>query len=145
MIHYVSTARFVLSNSYLPDDRERIRMKPRKARNRMLVFRYLFKSKLLVLLLILCFFDALFTDIGLQLAFIQEANPFIRHIYEWHIIAYYLVKLIFPIALMLIYPYIRQKLWVQPCLTLTVIVYAAVNVYHFVWLSYGLTYLASPA
>lgn len=111
----------------------------------MLVFRSMFKSKLLVLLLILCFFDALFTDIGLQLAFIQEANPFIRHLYEWHIIAYYLVKLIFPLALMLIYPYIRQKLWVQPCLTLTVIVYAAVNVYHFVWLSYGLTYVAGSA
>lgn len=111
----------------------------------MLVFRFLFKSKMLVLLLILCFFDALFTDIGLQLAFIQEANPFIRSVYEWHILAYYLVKLIFPVALMLMYPYIRQKFWVQPCLTLTVIVYAAVNVYHFVWLSYGLTYLADNA
>ncbi|MDR6554811.1 DUF5658 family protein [Paenibacillus qinlingensis] len=111
----------------------------------MLVFRFFFTSKLLLSLLILCFFDALFTDIGLQLALIQEANPLIRYLYEWHIIAYYLVKLIFPVALMLIYPYIRQKLWVKPCLTLTVVIYAAVNVYHFVWLSYGLTYVAGPA
>ena len=117
-------------------------MKTGKARIRMAVFQFLFRSKLLILLLILCFFDALFTDIGLKLAFIQELNPVIRRIYEWHILSYYVVKLIFPVTLMFMYPYIRQKAWVQPLLTLTVIMYGAVNAYHVIWMSYGLTYLA---
>ncbi|OCT14586.1 hypothetical protein A8709_17110 [Paenibacillus pectinilyticus] len=97
---------------------------------------------MLILLLILCFSDALFTDVGLHLSFIEELNPFIRSLYEWHVIAYYAVKLIFPVTLMILYPYIHQKMWVHPALTLTVIVYAGVNAYHCVWLTYGLTYLA---
>ncbi|SDN42471.1 hypothetical protein SAMN04487897_102871 [Paenibacillus sp. yr247] len=105
--------------------------------------RQFFSSKTLVWLLLLCLSDALFTDIGLHLAFIKELNPFIRAIYEWHVGGYYFVKLILPLILMAIYPRIRKKVWVQPCLSLTVLIYGAVNVYHFIWLSYGLTYLAN--
>ncbi|WP_376769364.1 DUF5658 family protein [Paenibacillus germinis] len=106
------------------------------------VVRQFFISKTLIWLLIFCCTDALFTDIGLHLAFIEELNPLIRSIYEWHVSGYYLVKLILPLILMAIYPHIRKRVWVQPCLTLTVLIYGAVNVYHFIWLSYGLTYVA---
>ncbi|WNR44207.1 DUF5658 family protein [Paenibacillus roseipurpureus] len=108
------------------------------------VFRLLFRSKTLILLFILCLLDAVCTDIGLRLHYIQEANPIIRRFYEWHLITYYIVKLIFPVVLMMMHPYIRQKTWVKPCLTLTVIVYATINAYHVVWLTYGLTLAGSP-
>lgn len=107
------------------------------------VFRQFFISKTLIWLLLLCCSDAFFTDIGLQLAFIEELNPLIRHIYEWNVGGYYFIKLILPLILMAIYPRIPKRVWVQPCLTLTVLIYGAVNVYHFIWLSYGLTYFAN--
>ncbi|WP_220138862.1 DUF5658 family protein [Paenibacillus anseongensis] len=107
------------------------------------VIRHFFQSKLLLWLLFLCLSDAVFTDIGLHLSFIEELNPLIRSVYEWHVAGYYFLKLILPLLLMAFYPYIRKRAWVKPCLSLTVIIYGAVNVYHFVWLSYGLTYLAT--
>ncbi|GGA12620.1 hypothetical protein GCM10008018_67060 [Paenibacillus marchantiophytorum] len=107
------------------------------------ILRQLFVSKTLVWLLVLCLCDAIFTDIGLHLAFIEELNPLIRTIYEWHVVGYYVVKLILPVSLMFLYPHIQKKGWVQPCLSLTVLIYGAVNVYHFIWLTYGLHYLAT--
>ncbi|WP_376773905.1 DUF5658 family protein [Paenibacillus phytorum] len=49
------------------------------------VVRQFFISKTLIWLLFLCCTDAIFTDIGLHLAFIEELNPLIRSIYEWHV------------------------------------------------------------
>lgn len=109
----------------------------------MSVLRHLFKSKTLIWLFIFCLSDALFTDIGLQLRFIEELNPLIRSVYEWHVGGYYILKIILPLLLMAFYPFIRKRAWVQPCLTATVVIYGAVNVYHFVWLGYGLSYIAN--
>ncbi|MDD9267008.1 DUF5658 family protein [Paenibacillus sp. GCM10023248] len=103
----------------------------------------MFKSRTLVWLLIFCLSDAIFTDIGLQLRLIEELNPLIRSVYEWHVGGYYLLKTILPLLLMAFYPYIRRRAWVQPSLTATVLIYGAVNVYHFVWLTFGLSYLAN--
>ncbi|TXK84489.1 DUF5658 family protein [Paenibacillus sp. N3.4] len=102
----------------------------------------LFLSKALISLLILCLGDAIFTDVGLHLHLIEEMNPLIRHIYEWNTGGYYAVKLALPLLLMILYPRIRTRLWVKPCLALTVLLYGAVNVYHLIWLSYGWTYIA---
>ncbi|NOV01733.1 DUF5658 family protein [Paenibacillus planticolens] len=107
------------------------------------VVRHFLQSKMLVWLFILCLSDALFTDIGLRLSFIEEMNPLIRSVYEWHVFAYYCLKLVLPLLLMAFYPYIRKRAWVKPCLSFTVIIYGAVNVVHFIWLSYGLKYFAN--
>ncbi|MGG1517915.1 DUF5658 family protein [Paenibacillus oryzisoli] len=103
----------------------------------------LLKNKILLCLLLLCLGDALFTDMGLKLRFIEEMNPLIRSIYEWHVAGYYAIKLVFPLALMIIHPRIRQKPWVHPALLLTVILYGAVNVYHVVWMSMAFNHLAA--
>jgi|GEM_PF-2587071 len=97
----------------------------------------------LMLLLALCFLDAMFTDLGLHLQFIEEMNPVIRHIYDWNVAGFYLIKLLLPLLLMLLYPRIQARPWVSPALTVTVTIYAAVNIYHLVWLSYSLNYWMS--
>ncbi|MFC5450963.1 DUF5658 family protein [Paenibacillus aestuarii] len=103
-------------------------------------FIHIARIRSLVLLLALCFLDAMFTDMGLRLQFIEELNPVIRHIYDWNVAGFYLIKLFLPLLFMLLYPRIQARPWVSPALTITVVTYAAVNIYHLVWLAYSLKY-----
>lgn len=88
-------------------------------------------------LLFLCFSDALFTDIGLRLSLIEELNPLVQKLYDWNIVSYYGMKLVLPLLLFLIYYRMKNRYWINPCILITVLIYFLVNIYHLVWISYG--------
>lgn len=92
---------------------------------------------LLLGLLLLCFSDAAFTDIGLRFFLIEEMNPIVRHIYEWNIVSYYGVKLVLPLLLILIYYQLKNRKWINPFILATVAFYFLVNIYHLIWVSFG--------
>jgi hypothetical protein len=87
-------------------------------------------------LLFLCFADASFTDIGLRLFLIDELNPLVKRLYEWNIIGYYAMKLLLPLFLILIYYRTNNRVWLNPCILVTALLYFIVNIYHFIWISY---------
>ncbi|WP_138751221.1 DUF5658 family protein [Paenibacillus sinopodophylli] len=93
---------------------------------------------ILIGLLLLCFTDAALTDIGLRFLLIEEMNPFVKHIYEWNITGYYTMKLVLPLLLLVIYYHMKNRKWINPCILVTVVLYFLVNVYHLVWISYGI-------
>ncbi|MFA9558880.1 DUF5658 family protein [Evansella sp. AB-rgal1] len=84
---------------------------------------------------LLSLLDALFTDVGLRLSFIEEANPLIRIIYEWNIIAFYAYKFVFPLLLLLLYPFTTNKKWIDRGIYISFFIYTLVVAYHFVWIS----------
>lgn len=88
-------------------------------------------------LLFLCFADAAFTDIGLRLQVIDELNPLVKSIYEWNVLAYYSMKLILPLLLIVIYYRTSRRMWINPCILLTALLYFIVNIYHLLWFSFG--------
>jgi hypothetical protein len=88
-------------------------------------------------LLFLCFADAAFTDIGLRFQIIEELNPLVRSIYEWDVIAYYSMKLILPLLLIIIYYRTRTRVWINPLILVTALLYFIVNIYHLLWFSFG--------
>jgi len=88
-------------------------------------------------LLFLCFADAVFTDIGLRLSLIEELNPLVKKLYEWNIVSYYGMKLLLPLLLILIYYRMKNRFWINPCILVTVLIYFLVNIYHLIWISYG--------
>lgn len=87
-------------------------------------------------LLFLCFADAAFTDIGLRLFLIDELNPLVKRLYESSIIGYYAMKLLLPLSLILIYYRTNNRVWLNPCILVTALLYFIVNIYHFIWISY---------
>ncbi|SFD84395.1 hypothetical protein SAMN05216378_1698 [Paenibacillus catalpae] len=93
------------------------------------------------MLLWLLFFsltDAVFTDIGIRLELITELNPFVSWLYNWHSIAYYGVKLMFPILFLLIYPQLRTRLWIHYSAAILFLIYLVVNLYHLLWVALAL-------
>jgi hypothetical protein len=93
-------------------------------------------KSLLFGLLFLCFADAAFTDIGLRLHLIEELNPLVKKLYEWNIAIYYAMKLLLPALLILIYYRMKNRMWINPCILVTVLLYFIVNLYHLIWISY---------
>lgn len=93
------------------------------------------------LLLWLLFFsltDALFTDIGIRLKLITELNPFVSWLYNWHSIAYYGVKLMFPVLFLVIYPQLSARLWIRYSAVILFLLYLFVNMYHLLWVALAL-------
>lgn len=88
-------------------------------------------------LLLLCFSDAAFTDIGLRFFLIEEMNPIVKRIYEWNIVSYYGVKLLLPLLLILIYYHLKNRKWMNPFILATMALYCLVNIYHLIWVSFG--------
>ncbi|WP_169081530.1 DUF5658 family protein [Paenibacillus sp. PL91] len=93
-------------------------------------------KSLLFGLLFLCFADAAFTDIGLRLQLIEELNPLVSRLYEWNLVGYYGMKLSLPVILILIYYRIKNRIWINPFILVTILLYFIVNLYHLIWISY---------
>ncbi|WP_139999042.1 MULTISPECIES: DUF5658 family protein [Paenibacillus] len=94
-------------------------------------------NPLLLGLLFLCFADAFFTDIGLRMQLIEEMNPLIKQVYDWNVAGYYSLKLVLPVLLFLLYCKTSSRKWINPCILLTTTLYFAVNIYHLIWISFG--------
>lgn len=82
-------------------------------------------------------FDALCTDIGIKLGWVTEANPIAGAVYEWSILAFYGLKVLLPLTLLLLYPVITMRRFHQWLITMTAFIYMAVSLYHCVWMVYG--------
>nr|WP_275581988.1 DUF5658 family protein [Bacillus ectoiniformans] len=85
-------------------------------------------------MLSLSFFDALFTDVGLQHGVIEEGNPFAKFLYEIHWIAFYGWKLLLPLFLIWIYPLAASHRAVPIAMKTAVFIYAFLLIYHSCWL-----------
>ncbi|UJF31343.1 DUF5658 family protein [Paenibacillus hexagrammi] len=85
-------------------------------------------------LLVFSFTDAACTHMGIRLQLVEELNPLIRHVYNWNVTGYYAYKLLFPLLLALLFPYVRERRWFDVSLSMTFWLYLAVNVYHVAWI-----------
>ena len=61
------------------------------------------------LLFCLCMIDAIFTDFGIRYGHIQEANPFVRSLYDMNVIAFYMMKAGLPILLFILMQYMKPS------------------------------------
>ncbi|GLX67991.1 DUF5658 family protein [Paenibacillus glycanilyticus] len=95
---------------------------------------------LLIGLLLFSLTDAIFTDIGIRLELITELNPFVSWLYNWHAIAYYGIKLMFPVLFMLLYPRLSSRLWIRYSAAFLFLLYLIVNLYHLVWVTLALVH-----
>jgi hypothetical protein len=93
-------------------------------------------ESLIKYLLILCFTDAAFTDYGIRHFMIEEANPFIKELYNWNIFIFYSYKVLLPMLLLAIYPKVTNSIFVNAAVILCFIFYMLVNIYHLSWLIY---------
>ena len=90
-------------------------------------------------LCLLCLFDAVATDIGLQLEYIEEANPLMRWIYETDRLFFYAVKAGMPLLLWRMYGSLSGRRWFRQSVFLCLLVYIVVGFLHVYWI--GLIYL----
>lgn len=93
---------------------------------------------LLLWLLLFSLTDAIFTDIGIRLELIAELNPFVAWLYNRHAIAYYGVKLLFPVLFLLLYPQLSTRLWIRYSAAILFLLYLIVNLYHLLWVALAL-------
>lgn len=78
--------------------------------------------------------DASFTDMGIRMGLVEEANPFAKTLYDWHWSAFYGFKVVLPLILLLVYPSIKNKKWINRGIVMCFIFYLLVNIYHLIWM-----------
>ena len=86
------------------------------------------------LLFCLCMIDAVFTDFGIRYGHIQEANPFVRSLYDLNIIAFYIMKASLPILLFILMNYMKPSQMVRNSLVVALIIYTLVILVHVSWI-----------
>ncbi|WP_051210563.1 DUF5658 family protein [Sporosarcina ureae] len=86
------------------------------------------------LLACLCLLDAVFTDYGLRLGHIDEANLLVAFLYEQSIPLFYVVKLGLPLILLYIVTVSSSGIVVRIALTTALFIYIAVLCMHIFWL-----------
>ncbi|PIC57274.1 hypothetical protein CSV80_09825 [Sporosarcina sp. P12(2017)] len=86
------------------------------------------------LLACLCLLDAVFTDYGLRLGLIEEANLLVAFLYEQSIPLFYVVKLGLPLILLYIVTVSSSGIVVRIALTTALFIYIAVLFMHIFWL-----------
>ncbi|WP_153731038.1 DUF5658 family protein [Sporosarcina obsidiansis] len=86
------------------------------------------------LLVCLCLVDAVFTDYGLRLGHIQEANLLIAFLYEQSIPLYYTVKLGLPLLLLYMVTISKSGILLRVALTTALFLYIVVIFIHIFWL-----------
>ncbi len=87
-------------------------------------------------LLILSILDAVFTDVGIRLNLISEANPIIDFIYTNNIIAFYILKIGLPLMLIYIVKFLHESKAVTCVSLIAIFVYTLVLIYHLSWSLY---------
>lgn len=78
--------------------------------------------------------DAIFTDFGIRYGHIEEANPFVRSLYEMNVFAFYLLKASLPILLYVLMHNMRPSLLIRNLLVVALIVYTSVIFIHVSWI-----------
>ncbi|REB06428.1 hypothetical protein DVB69_12020 [Sporosarcina sp. BI001-red] len=91
-------------------------------------------NRLLWLLLGMSLFDALATDFGLRFELIEEANPVMDYVYEYSVLGFYFVKVVFPLVLFTFQPVVARSRIVQRLLQFTVGLYAVLSGFHVFWI-----------
>ncbi|MGM9954572.1 MAG: DUF5658 family protein [Peribacillus sp.] len=91
-------------------------------------------KNMLVWIFVLCLFDAVVTDFGIQAGYIRELNPLMKEVYHWNRSFFYGCKLFLPLLLLWIYPQLKRRKVVNGGILLCLVAYAAVTVYHFFWM-----------
>lgn len=91
--------------------------------------------KMVIVLLILAIFDALFTDFGIQNHHITEANPIMRSIHEANVTGFYLIKIALPVLLISIVAKLESKPFILFLLNVAISLYVIVLLLHFFWLT----------
>ena len=86
-------------------------------------------------LILLAFLDSLFTDIGIRQQYITEANPIMKNIYDASVFGFYTLKISLPLILLLLLSKLKSKKYLKVLLSSTVILYTAVLLLHFFWIS----------
>ncbi|PID22362.1 hypothetical protein CSV61_05800 [Sporosarcina sp. P3] len=86
------------------------------------------------LLACLCLLDAIFTDYGLRLGLIEEANLLVAFLYERSIPLFYIVKIGLPLILLYIVTISSSGIVVRISLTTALFIYIAVLFMHIFWL-----------
>ncbi|ARF17429.1 DUF5658 family protein [Sporosarcina ureae] len=86
------------------------------------------------LLACLCLLDAVFTDYGLRLGHIEEANLLVAFLYEQSIPLFYVVKLGLPLILLYVVTVSSSGIVVRIALTTALFIYIAVLFMHIFWL-----------
>lgn len=93
------------------------------------------------LLFCLCMIDAVFTDFGIRYGHIEEANPFIRSLYDVNIFAFYLLKASLPILLFFLMQYMKPSYIVRTLLIVALIIYTLVILIHISWMIIVLAFI----
>lgn len=86
------------------------------------------------LLFCLCMIDAIFTDFGIRFGHIEEANPFVRSLYDMNVIAFYLLKASLPILLFILMHYMRPSFIIRNLLIVALIIYTVIILIHISWI-----------
>ncbi|ARK21672.1 hypothetical protein CSV69_09845 [Sporosarcina sp. P26b] len=86
------------------------------------------------LLVCLCLLDAVFTDYGLRLGYIEEANLLVAFMYDQSIALFYIVKLGLPLLLLYIVAIRASGIIVRISLTTALFLYITVLFVHIFWL-----------
>lgn len=86
------------------------------------------------LLVCLSLMDALFTDFGLRLGTIEEANILMNTIYETNILLFYAIKIGLPLLLLYLTTIIHLKIYVRLLLSSALFLYVAVMFLHVFWM-----------
>jgi hypothetical protein len=82
----------------------------------------------------LSFLDALITDMGIRHRWVTEANPFAYSLYEWNVGIFYVWKVLLPLILLGIYPYVSQIPVINRLILASASIYIAITIYHAGWL-----------
>lgn len=89
-------------------------------------------------IIVLSFFDAFLTDIGILSNLVEEGNPIAKYLYDYNVAVFYGWKTLLPLSLLLLYRYIPNKMKHRKLILVTGIVYIMINIYHFTWLMLAL-------
>lgn len=79
--------------------------------------------------------DALFTDTGLRVGGMVEANPLMRYIYEHAYVLFYPIKIALPCLLLFILPKLKTNRSIRFLLPTSVMIYGFVLFLHMCWMA----------
>ncbi|MBP3966036.1 DUF5658 family protein [Paenibacillus lignilyticus] len=85
-------------------------------------------------LVVLSFFDAFATDMGIRLRAIHEANPFAAYLYETDPTVFYAYKIILPLLLYFLIQNVSETSFLKKWILIVTLIYGLLALYHLVWM-----------
>ncbi|MDF2814242.1 MAG: hypothetical protein K0Q81_442 [Paenibacillus sp.] len=86
--------------------------------------------------------DAILTDVGLRLQFIEEGNPIMRYLYDNSYLSFYGFKVLLPLSLFFLSAKIGKLLVINRLVQLSAVVYAGILIIHYYWISVSFNFTA---